>query len=306
MELNEAMQKRLVYVKALYVHGQEHARSEAEFDRMIALHHFDNAVELLLKCVATNENVHFGKLPNVTFTDLWSKVESKLSERGISLPKRTEMQQLHELRGNIQHWGVASLSLDAVNRFQLYSGDFIQLTLKEVFSIEFEKLSLSLLIRDGKIRDLLARAELALAKDLKESMKYSSAALSLAEEKELARINLQFPILSFALTPDDKTKIQLMDPNIAKASEILGQSWEKEIKESLDRFEEVARLLVLGINISDYIKFKKVAPVVAWFEGRIGCYQNLFGEEIGDFTNENAFFCFHFVLKQVFRWQEKW
>jgi hypothetical protein len=304
--VDEAVQKRLVYVKALYMHGQEHAKSEAEFDRMISLHHFDNAVELLLKCVATNENADIGKRRNVTFPDLWSEVEKKLQERGISLQKRTEMQQLHDLRSDIQHWGAANLSLDAVNRFQVYSEDFIQLTLKEVFGIEFEKLSLSLLIRDKRIKDLLAKAELVLAKDPKESMKCSSVAFSLAEEKELARIDLQFPNLSLTLSPANKAGIELIDSRLVTVAEDITDSWEEKIRESLDRLEDVATLLVLGINVSDYSKYKKVAPIGTWHPDRPRFQLNLWGEEVGNFTNDNAAFCFNFVLKQVLRWQEKW
>lgn len=298
------MKKRLVYVKALYLHGKEHAKSEAEFDRMIALHHFDNAVELLLKCIATSVSANIGR--NVTFPALWDEVERKLQERSISLQKRTEMQQLHDVRSDIQHWGAANLSLDAVNRYQVYSGDFIQTTIKDVFDVDFEEMSLSLLVRDVRIREFLSKAERTLDKDPQETMKCSSVAYSLAENKELARVNLQFSSLSLALGPEDKNRLQLVDRDAGSLAETLGNIWETEIRGNLDTLKEVIRLLVLGIPIDDYSKYKKVAPMAAIFDKVPRFQLNFEGGYAGDFSKENAVFCFNFVLRQVLRWQEKW
>lgn len=304
MNVDEATQKRLIYVKALYLHGQQHAKSDAEFDRMIALHHFDNAVELLLKCIAINENASIGR--NVSFPNLWDEVERKLRQRGISLQKRIEMQQLHDSRSDIQHWGATNLSLDTVSRYQVYSGDFIQTMLKEVFDIEFEELSLSMLVRDERIRDILSKAELTSTKDPKESMKYSAAAFSLARNREVKRINLPFSSPSLSLDFQDKARLQEVDKNAVPIAEILSSIWEPEIRGCTDVFEDLISLLVLDINITDYSRYRNVAPIAAWYKNGFVFQRNIQGDYVGDFTIQNAIYCFNFVLKQVFRWQEKW
>jgi hypothetical protein len=83
------------------MHGHEHIPYGTELDRMIAIHHFDNAVELLLKCVATEHNIAFKSL-HVTFPDLWNQVNQR-----YELPKKTEMFQLHDFRSDVQHWGIS-------------------------------------------------------------------------------------------------------------------------------------------------------------------------------------------------------
>lgn len=306
MKIDQATEKRLVYVKALYVHAQQHAKSEAEFDRMIAVHHFDNAVELMLKCIATKENIDFGRRRQINFPTMWDEVDKKLRERNSSLPNKIEIQRLHDFRGDIQHWGVASFSLDVINRYQVYSGDFIRSALKEVFGIEFDELSMSLLVKENRIRDFLSRAEAQLLSDPKESMKCSSAAFSLAEEKELTRINFWFPKPSLKLDPMSKKKIEALNSEIVPIADILSDYWEDEIRESLEGFEEAVKLLALGVDVSEYAKFKAVAPIAVCSNGRVGFQKSLFGEEVGDFTNEKAAFCFNFVLNHVLRWQERW
>jgi len=300
------MERKLVYVKALYIHGQQHAKSEAEFDRMIALHHFDNAVELMLKCMATKEDIDFGRRRHVGFPDLWKEVDKKLIERNSSLPNKTEIQRLHDLRSDIQHWGESSLSLDVITRYRVYAGDFLHTTLKDVFNIEFDKLCMSMLIKEKKIRDFLTQAEVQLRNDPKASMKYSSAAFSIAEEKELTRINLFFSAPSLGIAPQMKEKIKSINKEIVSITDTLSSDWESEIRESLERFEDAVKLLALGVDVSDYAKFKAVAPITVWFRGRLGFQPALDGEIVGDFTKENAAFCFDFVLKQILRWQEQW
>jgi len=72
-EIDNATKRRLIYVKKLFLHGHERIPYQTEFDRMIAIHHFDNAVELLLKCVATKNKL--------------SSLRNKYSSRDLSLQR---------------------------------------------------------------------------------------------------------------------------------------------------------------------------------------------------------------------------
>ncbi|MBF8303207.1 MAG: hypothetical protein HW396_1488 [Candidatus Dadabacteria bacterium] len=49
--------RRLVLAKKLYLHGCGHASAKDEVSRMLAIHNFDNAVEIVLKCVATKQEL---------------------------------------------------------------------------------------------------------------------------------------------------------------------------------------------------------------------------------------------------------
>ena len=169
--IDSVTKKRLVYVKKLYLHGREHVPKQTEFDRMIALHHFDNAIELLLKCVATKLNIAF-KTRFVNFPDLWDNVNQK-----VQLSKKTEIFQLHDLRSDVQHWGVAPFSSEVVDRFDVYVLDFIKEVLTKVFGLNFEELFMSSLVEDALLRKLLSIAESALEqKDYVKCMRYADAA----------------------------------------------------------------------------------------------------------------------------------
>lgn len=48
---------KLVLAKKIYIHGCAHASEKDPVSLMLAVHHFDNAVEMVLKCIATKFGV---------------------------------------------------------------------------------------------------------------------------------------------------------------------------------------------------------------------------------------------------------
>ena len=61
---------RLVLAKKLYLHGCAHSNLKDQVSRMLAVHHFDNAVEMVLKCIATNLAVITSSKRDPGFRDL--------------------------------------------------------------------------------------------------------------------------------------------------------------------------------------------------------------------------------------------
>ena len=86
-KISNETKKRLVYAKWLFIHGQEHANEGSEVSRMIAIHNFDNSIELLLKCIATKYDIVFTKKQDYSFKQLWDYIEKKR----ITLPLKTQM-----------------------------------------------------------------------------------------------------------------------------------------------------------------------------------------------------------------------
>ena len=125
-DTDKVTHKRLIYVKRLHIHAQEHVSHGTEFDKMIAIHHFDNAIELLLKCVAAKYEISLGDPFRLTFHKLWREVSKEYKQRLRSeLPKKTEILQLHRIRSDVQHWGVSPFSLEAVKDFDEHTHDFM-------------------------------------------------------------------------------------------------------------------------------------------------------------------------------------
>ena len=210
VETDEVTRKRLVYVKRLYTHGHEHMPYDTEFDRMIAIHHFDNAIELLLRCVATQYGITFKNLLFVTFPELWNKVNEKyVQEQTSELPKKTEMFHLHDIRSDVQHWGISPFSSEIVDRFDIYTLDFVQEILVSVFGLNYNELFMSSLVNDEEIRENLTDAEKALAdEDWKDSIQKVSIAFALAKMKEENKLNLYDPFFGLLLVSQNSQNLK--------------------------------------------------------------------------------------------------
>lgn len=275
MKMDEATRRRLVYVKKLYMHGHDHVANGTEVDRMIAIHHFDNAVELLLKCVATVCNVPLRV--RTTFPDLWNEVNKK-----FILPKKMEMFRLHSLRSDIQHLGVSPISLTIVNRFDIYTDDFIRAILKDVFDLEYGDLFMSCLIEDEKVRGLLTKAEKALDMgNYKESVELVSAAFSLVYLQESGKLGI-YSSFSPSSDIDDFSEIEFC----------------------LDDIIDNISILALHIDFKNYSEFRKIAPKAYWRRDAFYFQEPFFGKGSKEdaYTKEDALFCFNFVLDCLLKW----
>lgn len=146
--------RRLILAKKLYVHGCSHASAKDEVSRMLAIHHFDNAVEIILKCVATKCDVVSSSRQELRFKDLWNE----LVQPYVNLPLKDQMFSLHDLRNLIQHQGDIP-SMEAVIKYRGYVEDFFNKVYSEIFNVSYEKLYLSLLIENEKLRGQVLEAE---------------------------------------------------------------------------------------------------------------------------------------------------
>lgn len=274
--MDEATKRRLIYVKKLYLHGHEHLLYGTEFDRMIALHHFDNAIELLLKCVATEYKNTFKNPLFITFDDLWKKVNKTYKEKHKSdLPKETEIYQLHELRNDVQHLGVSSFSTEVTHRFDIYVTDFIREIMKQVFKLKFEELFMSSLVENKTQRKILTAAEKAF------------------EKRDYAKC------VGFA------------DAAFERAVRLKGKRSRFDLRATEDSLEEIAGIvfiLALGVDYLKYIKYQKIAPGARWDAHEETIYYppsllTVFGEEEErQYSREDSLFVLNFVLDCILRW----
>lgn len=278
-KVDDATKRRLLYVKRLYLHGHEHISLDTEFDRMIAIHHLDNAVELLLKCVATQYNISFKRPVRVVFSDLWGTVD-----QSVPLPKKAEMFRLHDLRCDVQHWGTSPFSSEAARRFDVYVLDFLENVVEQVFGMTFDELYMASLLEDGILKKLLTSAEKGFEeRDYQRCMEFADAALHRA-------LRQMDPSISFLYTDND------------------------EVDLALDEMREILTILALGINYSDYQKYEKTAPRTYFDEKEGGImharplrFATTDDEEIERlkrkrFSREHALSSLNFVLDNILRW----
>ena len=134
---------RLILAKTLFLHGCEHASNKTKIDRMLAIHHFDQAVEMTLKCVATRHNIINSSRQEFRFKDLWNEGVTK----GGNLPLKEQMFTLHDIRNLIQHAGIIP-PYEEVIKFKGYVKDFLKNVIETEFNIKFDELSLASLIEN--------------------------------------------------------------------------------------------------------------------------------------------------------------
>jgi hypothetical protein len=141
--------KRLVLAKKLYLHGCSHASNKDEISRMLAIHNFDNAVEIVLKCIATKNNINpSGKY--FTFEELLKKL--------VGIPLKDLVHELHNIRNIIQHQGDIP-SFETVIKYKGYSEDLFRKVAEKIFYIPYDTLYLSELIENNKLCEKVLEAE---------------------------------------------------------------------------------------------------------------------------------------------------
>lgn len=140
--------KKLVLAKKLYLHGCNHADKKDAISRMIAIHNFDNVVEMILKTVAIKQK----KKPDKTYF-IFPELIKKLK----SIPMEEQIVNLHNLRNHVQHSGDIP-DHDTVIKYRGYVEDFFREIVKGL-GINFDELSLSILIQNKDLKEKLLRAE---------------------------------------------------------------------------------------------------------------------------------------------------
>ena len=106
--------RQLVLAKSLYLHGCGHASCKDSVSRMLAIHHFENAVEIVLKCVAAKQGITPEK-KYFYFEELLDKVSD--------LPLKEQVRGLHYVRNIVQHQGDIP-SVESVIKYQGYRAWF--------------------------------------------------------------------------------------------------------------------------------------------------------------------------------------
>jgi uncharacterized protein YaaR (DUF327 family) len=149
----ESELKKLILAKGIFLHGCSHVNAKDKVSIVLSIHHFDFAVEMVLKCVAVKHNVVSSAKQEFKFKDLWNEI----TQRSIDLPLKSRMFELHDLRNLIQHAGVTP-SLEEVMNFKEYVETFLEQVIEKEFETSFDGLSLAQLIQNAELRQILQKA----------------------------------------------------------------------------------------------------------------------------------------------------
>jgi len=156
--INPATMRRLVLARELYDHAQEHAAGIAPVDRMIAIHNFHNALEVMLKTVIKHQEISLNRDPN--FRGLQKAIDDfpENKKNGIEVPFKAELENLNKLRNQVQH--DASVPAEGIMTEWKYTTQKILSELTRLFfDKEFDEISSLDLIQQDDLRELMKLAE---------------------------------------------------------------------------------------------------------------------------------------------------
>ena len=147
--------KQLMLAKYLSRQGEKALDLRNPIACGLAISHFQDAIEMLLYAAIKQRDLGDGK-KQLTFHDLWRLVDEDLQPE--KLPFKAHMLELNTARVGFKHYGNLPAPSDA-EKFLPYTREFLTTATKLLCDIDFARLSLSDLIEDVQVRDILKQAE---------------------------------------------------------------------------------------------------------------------------------------------------
>jgi len=273
--------RRLVLAKKLYLHGCSHASAKDKVSRTLAIHHFDNAVEIVLKCIATKREVR-PKRVYFYFEELLEKIKD--------LPLKEQVRGLHEIRNVVQHQGDIP-SMESVIKYKGYVEDFFRKVCGEIFAVSYEKLYLSELIENEKLKEKALAAEAAFEKgEYKRCIELCDDVLILATFEEVDIFGTAGMLTGYWGASEELKMVISEDyPEKYKAKDFYELA--KELSKAILQFGQAATgMQFLDEYRVDFLKHRQII------------------ESLGDLSDQeledNAKFSLNFVIDLILKWQE--
>lgn len=269
--------KRLVLAKSLYLHGCTHATNKDNVSRMVAIHHFDNAIEMVLKCAVAKKD----KKPERYFEGLLGQV------RDLTLSE--QMRKLHRLRNDVQHAGDIP-SVDSVIKYKGYAEDFFREVCDKIFGFSYDELFLSELIGNENLREQVRKAEEAFEKgEFERCVKLCDDAFISATFEE-ADIFFKAGVLTGYWGASEELKTVLEEDYPEKFRDKEYYNLAKELCGAIKQWGQATTgMQFLDEYRVDFIKYRQIV------------------ESTEEFTEEklkdHAQFCLNFVTSVVLKWQ---
>lgn len=273
--------RRLVLAKMLYLHGRTHASGKDSVSRMLAIHHVDNAVEMVLRCVATRR----GTTPRKKQLYFEQLLQSR------DLPLKEQMRGLHRLRNAVQHQADVP-SVESVIKYTSYAEDFFREVCRDIFSVPYEELFLSELIENENLRKQVLKAEEAFGKQKHGlCMKLCDDALIMAMFDE-ADIFQTAGMLTAYWGASEELRMVLNRDYLEKYRQEDYYELARELRGAILQWGQASTAMqFLDQYRMDFLKHRRIVETL----------EHLSDEELED----SAEFSLNFVTSLILKWQEE-
>ena len=273
--------KKLILVRQIYDEALIKSHStHNNVDMIMAVVGFDLSIETTIKAIFMNlETI---RTPKQEFQPLITETDTLLTNYQLGqIPDKAQIQYIHNIRNDAQHKAKYP-NPSNVSDCRTYTRDFLQKIIKQVWDIEFDKISLADTIKDQEIKTHLLKAEEFFRNnDSKSAVKESSIAFT----KTLSHV-------SVAIVGRNSLSIGSMGIVL---QDMTGKTQKDEaLFHSIKRMRETLEVFALGINQYDYRKYKKITGSI-FLMGKDIVWMN----EPQTIEKEDASFVVTFVINNI-------
>ena len=240
--MEEHILRRLLYSKALLLHGSKHAEENTSIDAVLAILHFDNSTEMLMNTILEyfgapyKRERYFHELIEAVITVVKKENNAINADK---LLKVIELKNLHNARNTIQHNGIIP-ALDEVRRYRILTHNIVEGVMFELFDLPFRDVSLGSLIKDKEIRDLYIDADNAY-----QETKY---------KKTIIRCIVAFE------SAKKKEQVRIYGSGILMGKYMITGKIPENVEKYLDIIIEELEILKLRLDYKKYQKYRDLCP----------------------------------------------
>ena len=280
-EEKNAIFRRLLLARQLYLHGLDHSHKAGALNKMIAVHNFHNAAEMVLRAVLLHYHIRTEKQLNLDFESMLNEIDKApvFTDRNVRLPYRREMVNLNGLRNWVQHHAIEP-ETSTMEYWRVFTRRFLERACETYFEVDFGVLSPLDMVDDLQLRELLRLGSSNIKKqDFKQSLTLTQIAFELSSQAILAFL------------PHDQIRSRFVEG--------FGFVKFEEVNEALTKAAYYAALLSSGLSLVDY---KRLLSCTPWVQFALGGTPHVqWGNREPD--PEEAKWAHDFVTQAIVHWQ---
>lgn len=151
--MTEEIFKRLLIIKDVFSHGEQHAYFDTKIDRRLAIISFHNSIELFLRCALNSKSTSNDKLDVMNFGKKIDESKIKLM-KNKEVPYDLKIRDLNNFRNKIYH-DYRIPTKEETEEFKVIARLFLEELTQKIFNLNFEDISLFDLdtVRNPFVRD---------------------------------------------------------------------------------------------------------------------------------------------------------
>ena len=281
---NEIIINRLALIKFLYNIGVQ----QSEFPdpaSSFSILSFHDSIEMFLKLAAENLNIN---------SDNFNFMSYRESIKTLTL--KESCRSLNARRVNIKHKGLLPSRSD-IDHSRITTEEFLKENTIIQFNIEFSKVSILAFVTNKEVQKNLQDADTHLKEgDFKNSVFKSAIAFHILIHRKGHEDKKSIPA-NYYYNKIDVSPIKLRDTGIGNRH--IEENF-KKIQEVMNRTIEVSKIIGLGVNYREYLKFKFLTPTIFEMQGNKFEYLS---EPTASYSQSNSEYCFNFVVNSAIRLQ---